>query len=87
MLPTFMGVVWRTCDFIRAFENPFDLERRQGRGSIRIFSQRAAPSDVIISALCLKSLDHCWIGSVQGAVATWSAISFRYFLTILTRMV
>ena len=26
---------------------------------------------------------HSWIGSVQGAVATWSVISMRYFLTIL----
>jgi len=25
-----------------------------------------------------------WIGSVQGAVATWSVISMRDFLTILT---
>ncbi|HWF89979.1 MAG TPA: hypothetical protein VN659_14135 [Pyrinomonadaceae bacterium] len=23
-----------------------------------------------------------WIGSVQGAVATWSVISMRYFLAI-----
>jgi len=28
-----------------------------------------------------------WIGSVQGAVATWSAISLRYLLTILILMV
>ena len=23
--------------------------------------------------------NHCWSGSVQGAVATWSVISMRYF--------
>jgi len=27
----------------------------------------------------LQSLNHSWIGSVQEAVATWSAISMRYF--------
>jgi len=26
---------------------------------------------------------HPWIGSVQGAVATWSVISTRYFLMVL----
>ncbi len=37
--------------------------------------------------LCLKSRKHSWIGSVQGAVATWSVISMRYFLTILIPIV
>src|SRR6185437_10671691 len=30
-------------------------------------------------ALAQKSGNHCWVGSVQGAVATWSVISMRYF--------
>src|SRR5215208_1624863 len=30
-----------------------------------------------------KVRNHCWTGSVQGAVATWSVISMRYFLRIL----
>src|SRR5215204_3651640 len=29
-----------------------------------------------------KVRNYSWIGSVQGAVATWSVISMRYFLTI-----
>jgi len=33
--------------------------------------------------LWLKVRNHSWIGSVQGAVATWSVICERYFLTIL----
>jgi len=37
-------------------------------------------------ALPQKSENHSWIGSVQGAVATWLVISMRYFLTILTPM-
>ncbi len=32
--------------------------------------------------LCLKGRTRTWIGSVQGAVATWLVISMRYFLTI-----
>jgi hypothetical protein len=33
--------------------------------------------------LCSKVGDYSWIGSVQGAVATWSVISIRGFLAIL----
>ena len=36
-----------------------------------------------VEKLCLKSRKHCWIGSGQGAGATWSVISMRYFLAIL----
>jgi len=32
-------------------------------------------------ALASKVRNHSWKGSVQGAVATWSAISVRYLLT------
>jgi len=46
---------------------------------------RPVKSDVI--RLCLKSQDRTWIGSVQGAVATWSVITMRYFLAILDSMV
>jgi hypothetical protein len=28
--------------------------------------------------LCLQNRNRTWIGSVQGAVATWSAISMRH---------
>ena len=34
--------------------------------------------------LCLKSRNRTWIRSVQGAIATWSVMSMRYFLTILS---
>jgi len=30
------------------------------------------PKRVNVVRLCLKSLSRTWIGSVQGAVATWS---------------
>ena len=33
--------------------------------------------------LCLKSRNHAWTQSVQGAVATWSVISMRNLPTIL----
>jgi hypothetical protein len=33
--------------------------------------------------LCSKVGNYSWIGSVQGAVATWSVISIRDFLAIL----
>ena len=32
---------------------------------------------------CVKSPNHSWAGSVQGAVATWSLISMRYLSMIL----
>jgi hypothetical protein len=41
-----------------------------------------APASIVLS---VKSVT--WIGSVQRAVATWSVISTRYFLRILTPMV
>ncbi|HKG79302.1 MAG TPA: hypothetical protein VKA78_07780, partial [Pyrinomonadaceae bacterium] len=43
--------------------------------------------DYPVDQLCLKRRKSSWIGSVQGAVATWSVISMRYFLSILTPMV
>src|SRR6185437_1525281 len=36
----------------------------------------------ILDELCCfasKVRNHCWVGSVQEAVATWSVISMRYF--------
>jgi hypothetical protein len=37
--------------------------------------------------LASKISDRTWIQSVQGAVATWSVISMRDFLTILDPIV
>ncbi len=55
---------------------------------VRIINQRNfEPLDNAAPKLCLKSKDRTWIGSVQGAVATWSVIGMRYFRRILTPMV
>src|SRR5215212_1571758 len=40
-------------------------------------------ADFIRRSFASKVGNDSWIGSVQGAVATWSVISMRYFLTIL----
>ena len=55
--------------------------------SPRLRTQREAVSVLIlwdfVKGALLKVRNHCWTGSVQGAVATWSVISMRYFETIL----
>ena len=48
-------------------------ERRPGEEVIHVVSA---------IGLCLKSRNRTWIGSVQGAVATWSVISMRRVLVL-----
>ena len=52
-----------------------------------VVSAVTAFARVMLKGFASKVRICTWTGSVQGAVATWSVISKRYFLTILTPLV
>src|SRR5215207_10861040 len=52
------------------------------RPTILFLLRQLRPASRSQRSFALKVGNYSWIGSVQGAIATWSVISMRYFLTI-----
>jgi len=66
---------------------PFYTQAKKARKVSKTCLRVQQPRSKSRSGKSIRSVrNHCWIGSVQGAIATWSVIGMQYLRRVWTLM-